>query len=63
MWQKSGNNIVIGNTFNAIAGCDKTIGACSTLFNNAVNFHGEPYVPGMDKMLSTAATSNDLQHS
>jgi hypothetical protein len=26
-----------------------------------VNFRGEPYVPGMDKMLQTAATANDLQ--
>ncbi|MBL0320069.1 MAG: DUF2163 domain-containing protein [Alphaproteobacteria bacterium] len=51
------NNIEVGDTFNAIAGCDKTIGTCANLFNNAVNFRGEPYVPGMDRMLSTAATT------
>ena len=55
------NNVAVGDTFNAIAGCDKTIGTCVAKFNNAVNFRGEPYVPGMDKMLSTAATANDLQ--
>lgn len=55
------NNVAVGDTFNAIAGCDKTIGTCASQFSNAVNFRGEPYVPGMDKMLSTAATSNDLQ--
>jgi len=55
------NNIAVGDTFNAIAGCDKTFNTCFTKFSNAVNFRGEPYVPGMDKMLSTAATANDLQ--
>jgi len=50
------NNIAIGDSFNAIAGCDKTIGTCAGKFANAVNFRGEPYVPGMDKMLATAAT-------
>lgn len=52
------NNITIGDTFNAVAGCDKTIGTCTGKFANAVNFRGEPYVPGMDKMLATAATQN-----
>ena len=53
--------MTVGDTFNAIAGCDKTISTCIAKFNNAVNFRGEPYVPGMDKMLATAATANDLQ--
>lgn len=57
------NNVTVGDTFNAIAGCDKTFNTCFTKFSNAVNFRGEPYVPGMDKMLSTAATSNDLQQA
>lgn len=57
------NNIAAGDTFNAIAGCDKTFNACYSKFNNAVNFRGEPYVPGMDKMLATSATANDLQRS
>ena len=55
------NNVAVGDAFNAIAGCDKTIGTCASRFSNAVNFRGEPYVPGMDKMLATSATSNDLQ--
>lgn len=57
------NNVTVGDTFNAIAGCDKTIATCIAKFNNAVNFRGEPYVPGMDKMLATAATANDLEHA
>jgi uncharacterized phage protein (TIGR02218 family) len=57
------NNIVAGDTFNAVAGCDKTFETCVAKFNNAVNFRGEPHVPGMDKMLATAATANDLQQA
>jgi uncharacterized phage protein (TIGR02218 family) len=54
------NNIAVGDTFNAVAGCDKTFNTCYSKFNNAVNFRGEPHVPGNDKMLATSATSNDI---
>lgn len=57
------NAIATGDTFNAIAGCDKTFATCTSKFANAVNFRGEPYVPGMDKLLATSATSNDLQRA
>lgn len=57
------NAVAATDTFKAIAGCDKTFNSCFSKFSNAVNFRGEPYVPGMDKMLSTAATANDLQHA
>lgn len=29
-------------------GCDHTFDTCSTRFNNAVNFRGEPFLPGND---------------
>jgi uncharacterized phage protein (TIGR02218 family) len=29
-------------------GCDKTIATCSTRFSNAINFRGEPFLPGND---------------
>ncbi len=29
-------------------GCDKTLATCSTRFGNAVNFRGEPHLPGND---------------
>ncbi len=29
-------------------GCDKTITTCSTRFSNAINFRGEPFLPGSD---------------
>ena len=48
--------IVTGDQFTAIAGCDKTITTCANIFANAANFRGEPYVPGMDSILTTAST-------
>ncbi len=29
-------------------GCDKQMATCSARFGNAINFRGEPYLPGMD---------------
>lgn len=29
-------------------GCDHTLGTCASRFDNAVNFHGEPFLPGND---------------
>ena len=31
-----------------IEGCDKQLSTCSQRFSNAVNFRGEPYLPGID---------------
>lgn len=48
--------IANGDTFNALAGCDKLFPTCKAKFNNAANFRGEPHVPGTDAMLKTAGT-------
>lgn len=32
-------------------GCDHTLDTCATRFGNAVNFQGEPYLPGNDHLL------------
>ena len=31
-----------------IEGCDKSLATCAARFGNALNFRGEPYLPGMD---------------
>lgn len=46
----------VGDTFDIVKGCDHSIEVCVT-FNNAVNFRGEPYLPGLDFLQSGA----DLQ--
>lgn len=38
----------IGDTFSAVAGCNKDLSTCSEKFGNVVNFGGEPFVPGTD---------------
>lgn len=48
--------IAVGDTFSVIAGCDKQFDTCVSRFNNAVNFRGEPHVPGTDKILQTSGT-------
>jgi uncharacterized phage protein (TIGR02218 family) len=52
-------SIAVGDAFTAIAGCDKQFDTCITRFANAVNFRGEPHVPGTDKMLETSATRSE----
>ncbi len=47
-----------GDAYEAVAGCDKNFTTCVAQFNNAVNFRGEPHVPGTDKLMETAATRN-----
>ncbi|MEQ1538548.1 MAG: phage portal protein [Sphingorhabdus sp.] len=37
-----------GSRIELVEGCDKTIATCSTRFSNAINFRGEPYLPGND---------------
>jgi uncharacterized phage protein (TIGR02218 family) len=41
----------IGDTYSIVAGCDKSFATCRDRFDNVVNFRGEPYVPGVDKMV------------
>lgn len=41
-------NIEIGSNFSVIAGCDKQFKTCCNKFNNAINFRGEPHLPGAE---------------
>lgn len=40
--------VTSGTLAQIFQGCDKTIAACSSRFGNAVNFRGEPFLPGND---------------
>nr|BDD46835.1 hypothetical protein 3 [bacterium] len=52
------NTIHVDDTFNAIAGCDKTFETCKSKFTNSTNFRGFPHIPGMDQILQTSGTLN-----
>jgi uncharacterized phage protein (TIGR02218 family) len=43
-------DIVVGDNFEIIAGCDKTISTCAKKFNNNENFRGEPDIPRTNKI-------------
>jgi uncharacterized phage protein (TIGR02218 family) len=43
--------ITAGNTFKTIRGCDRTFETCRTVFDNVLNFRGEPHLPGIDQIL------------
>ena len=45
-----------GDAYELVRGCDKTISTCINRYHNALNFRGEPHVPGIDRLLETAAT-------
>lgn len=38
----------VGDMIEVMQGCDKLMSTCATRFNNAINFRGEPYLPGND---------------
>lgn len=52
--------VAVGDGYTAVAGCDKRFDTCVARFENALNFRGEPHVPGTDKMMQTAATRSDF---
>lgn len=49
-------SIRAGDEFAINPGCDKQFKTCCEQFGNAINFRGEPHLPGMDEMLKTAGT-------
>lgn len=49
-------DVEVGDSYTVVAGCDKRFDTCVARFANALNFRGEPHVPGTDKILETAAT-------
>lgn len=47
--------VQVGDTFNATQGCLKRpIEDCKTRYNNIINFRGEPYLPGTNRMVKGA---------
>ncbi|AZL15539.1 DUF2163 domain-containing protein [Rickettsiales endosymbiont of Stachyamoeba lipophora] len=40
----------LGQEIKLIAGCDKTFNSCCDKFYNAINFRGEPHLPGLDQL-------------
>ncbi|HUC76735.1 MAG TPA: DUF2163 domain-containing protein [Vicinamibacterales bacterium] len=45
--------VQVGDAYTMVAGCDKSVTTCHDRFSNVVNFRGEPYLPGIDRMIQT----------
>ncbi|NCC03453.1 MAG: DUF2163 domain-containing protein [Proteobacteria bacterium] len=46
------SDIEVGDGYAVQPGCDKSFSTCCVRYDNAVNFRGEPHVPGTDAVLS-----------
>lgn len=46
--------IAVGDSFEVVAGCDRTFATCRDTFDNVLHFRGFPYVPGRDKLIGEA---------
>lgn len=46
----------VGDAYILTPGCNKTSTTCKGRYANFLNFRGEPHIPGLDAMLTTAAT-------
>ena len=42
-----------GDAFEIYPGCDKRLTTCIDRFDNVLNFRGDPFVPGADKLTET----------
>lgn len=42
--------VVVGDTFQVFAGCDKRLTTCKNKFANHINFQGFPFIPGQDQI-------------
>jgi uncharacterized phage protein (TIGR02218 family) len=51
-WLPMPNAIAIGDTYSVYKGCNKRFATCQSVFNNAINFGGFPYMPGVDRILN-----------
>ncbi len=50
----------VGDAYTLTQGCDKRFETCAGRYANALNFRGEPHLPGLDRILQTPNTSADL---
>ncbi len=52
LWQAMSEAVLMNDTFDITAGCDKSFETCKAKFSNAINFRGFPHMPGNDFVVS-----------
>lgn len=58
LWQAAPQPITLGDSFTALAGCDKRFSTCRDKFGNGINFRGFPHLPGNDFIIAGVGTGN-----
>ncbi|HRE19774.1 MAG TPA: DUF2163 domain-containing protein [Rhabdaerophilum sp.] len=53
-WQSLAVDVAPGDRFTLTAGCDKRFSTCRSVFGNATNFRGFPFIPAPDFVLTYA---------
>jgi len=51
LWLPMSKAIAVGNSYEALPGCDKRFSTCKGKYSNGVNFGGFPHLPGVDRIL------------
>ena len=51
LWVPFGAAVYSGDTIKLRAGCQKTLSDCKNKFGNLLNFRGEPFIPGVTKVM------------
>jgi len=52
LWLPMADDVADGDTFDIVAGCEKSFTVCRQKFSNAANFRGFPHMPGNDYVTS-----------
>lgn len=47
--------VSVGDAITLMAGCDKTATTCANVYNNIINFQGEPHLPGLTPLTESAS--------
>jgi uncharacterized phage protein (TIGR02218 family) len=50
LWQPMPFTFTVGDTYELVAGCDKTLETCRDKFDNLINHGGFPHLPGEDEL-------------
>ncbi len=50
------DNLTEDGEITILPSCNKEFATCCNIYNNAINFRGEPHLPGVDELLKTAGT-------
>jgi uncharacterized phage protein (TIGR02218 family) len=60
LWQAMSEVVTAGDGFTVTPGCDKSFATCRDRFANAINFRGQPYMPGNDAVLAAPSANQPL---